>query len=316
VITWFEVEQLVRRLYREREYDNQRLSIRGSYPSARTLSQLKGILIHASYVHGGKLSQRPGYGDTVPEAAMEEFASIAQPDLLTVDSNFPRTVLRVTGIPDAPADEICCLVDPWCYVSHLSAMQLWGLSNRNSVELQITRPAKNLWNERAKKELKEELGDDYDNLLLGLISASARERVTFPKIVRRRRIHTFEPNYFGRSVETLDSATRVATVGQTFRDMLHEPGLCGGMSHVLDVWDQHAETHLDEIIETLSDPASKTTKIALVRAGYILTERLALQDNRIDAWALAAERGGSRRLDPERPFHPSFSERWMLSLNV
>ena len=88
------------------------------------------------------------------------------------------------------------------------------------------------------------------------------------------------------------------------------------MHHVLEVWKEHASTHLDEIIGAMNAHSLKTTKIAYVRAGFILNEFLQIQDKRVNAWIQFAQRGGSRKLDPDKSFEPTFSERWMLSLNA
>ncbi len=306
LITWFEIEGFVRRLYRERVFDGERLLIKSSFPSARSLSALRTTLLDPTY---GDDRLR---GSESWEDQLERRAATEGERLLIADRDFSSSVWRVAGIPDESPEALCCAIDPWCYVSHLSAMQQWGLTNRNPRALQLTRPSKLLWRQRAKDEAKEACGQ----LEPGDPGQQPRERVTFPPVLRKRDLAVFEPGYFGRSVDIPDSHARIATVGQTFRDMLHEPALCGGMSHVLEVWDDHAATYLDEIIEALNAPELKTTKIAFVRAGYILSERLQVQDARVDAWAQFAERGGSRKLDPEKPFEPQFSERWMLSLNV
>ena len=85
------------------------------------------------------------------------------------------------------------------------------------------------------------------------------------------------------------------------------------MSHVLDAWEEHAGTYLDEIVAAVD---TATSGLAKSRAGYILEERLGLHHRGIERWKAFAQRGGSRKLDPARDFAPPFSEKWMISLNV
>jgi predicted transcriptional regulator of viral defense system len=308
VITWFEVEQIVRRLYREGRYEGQSLMLRSSIPTSAAIHAARSSLTDRDAT---AIAYNEFLDPSKAELRENERVSM-NPRTLVPDADFPGSVWRVTRVPDASPDELCCLVDPWCYVSHLSAMQQWSLSNRNPAALHLTRPKALLWRERAKAEVRAR----YPDLQPKEALPHPRERVTFPDTVRRRKISVFEPGYFGRFVAVPDSDARIATVGQTFWDSVHEPLLCGGMNHVLELWEQHAETHLEDIIDTLNDPELHTKKIAYVRAGYILAERFGIKDARIDAWAGFVERGGSRKLDPERPYAPVFSERWMLSLNV
>ena len=52
-------------------------------------------------------------------------------------------------------------------------------------------------------------------------------------------------------VQLRGEETRITSVGQTFADMITEPGLCGGMRHVLDVWERDADQWLPEIVEAV-----------------------------------------------------------------
>ena len=68
--------------------------------------------------------------------------------------------------------------------------------------------------------------------------------------------------------------------------------------------------------QIISAVEEENASIVKVRAGYILSERLGIADPRIEAWKAFAQRGGSRKLDPDAPYAPVFSGAWMLSLNV
>ena len=216
-----------------------------------------------------------------------------------------RGVIRVLAVSDLPAEDTVCLVDPMCYVSHLSAMQRWGLSDRRPDALMMTRPDRKTITAQLRACMADSLIEDEEKRFLRIIRHPSR--------VRGRTVHIHESKTAGTSLQSRGSDVRLSTIGQTFLDMLQELGLCGGMAHVLDIWEEHAQTYLDEIVAAVDIAASKLVKS---RAGYILEERLGLRHPGIERWKAFGQRGSSRKLDPTKPFAPKFSETWMLSLNV
>lgn len=88
--------------------------------------------------------------------------------------------------------------------------------------------------------------------------------------------------------------TRAAAIGEAFANSLAEPGLCGGMPDVLQIWKRRARTNLDAIIKAVEGADSKIVK---VRAGHIFAERLEVREPRIDAWR-SCPKG---RFTPTRP---------------
>ena len=221
------------------------------------------------------------------------------------DRDYGSRVIRVLSVPDLPAEDIVCLVDPTCYVSHLSAMQRWGLTDRTPRALALTRPGRKTA-AALRAYMNETMNEENNNLYPFTL-------VRHPHRVRRRNVTMYESQAAGAFITNRGTNIRLSTVGQTFLDMLQRPDLCGGMSHVLDVWEEHASTFLDEIASTID----RTTKALIKsRAGYILEERLRLHHLCIERWKALGQRGGSRKLDPTRDFAPAFSETWMISLNV
>lgn len=225
---------------------------------------------------------------------------------ITSDQDYGSRVIRVLSVSDRPAEDIVCLVDPTCYVSHFSAMQRWGLTDRTPRALALTRPdrksAATALRAHMNKAMSEAENNPYPLTL-----------VQHPRRVRRRDVTIYESKTAGAFMTNRGTDIRLSTVGQTFLDMLQRPDLCGGMSHVLDVWAEHASTFLDEIASTIDQTPKALIKS---RAGYILEERLGLHHPCIERWKAFGQRGGSRKLDPTRDFAPVFSETWMISLNV
>ena len=274
VLTQFDFFRMIWRMYRESSV--KRLYLRHDTPGRDDYDRLKSILQKARVV--GR------------------------------DRDYRTRGIRVLAISDLPAEDIICLVDPTCYLSHLSAMQRWGLTDRSPKALLLTRPDRKTATARILAYRKEALGEDEASANPFLLKT-----VRHPRRVRRRDVHVYESKAAGAFLKNRGTEIRLSTIGQTFLDMLQRPDLCGGMSHVLDAWEEHAEIYLDEIVAAVD---TATSGLAKSRAGYILEERLGLHHRGIEHWKAFAQRGGSRKLDPAKDFAPAFSEKWMISLNV
>lgn len=228
---------------------------------------------------------------------------------LVPDPDFTSGMWRVLQSDrPSPAVEAACIADPFCYVSDRSALDLHGLTLEPSETLQLTRPARPLWNADRDDRIAAEVDrQEFQE------AASLFFRPNVTETLRRRPVSSRETRYPAQTEAVLGQRTRVASVGDAFANTLAEPGLCGGMAEVLLIWERHASTYLEAIIRAVE---ATDAKIVKVRAGHILTERLDIQDQRIDAWRSCAQRGGSRRLDPDAPYRPVFSEDWMISINL
>ncbi|MDO9489619.1 MAG: hypothetical protein Q7J32_14680 [Sphingomonadaceae bacterium] len=230
--------------------------------------------------------------------------------ILVRDADFASGVWRVAqGTRSASAEEAICIVDPFAYVSHLSAMQLYGLTNRAPTELHLTTPAPPIWAQMRNERIVQDLGSDA-----GLIDAPPLNRASMSgDTVRRRPVRLHTTVHPAHPAPIAGSFARVAPIGCVFADMLAAPEQCGGIRHALEIWESEAADWLDEIVEAVD---VHPTKLAKVRAGYVFTERLGIENERIRAWQAFAQRGGSQKLDPEAPYVPRWSDVWMISLNV
>lgn len=217
---------------------------------------------------------------------------------------------RIMSVPDAPADTVVCQADPYCYISHMSAMQRYGLTNRRPEALFITSPpdiTARTWNKRRMMDDFGSAAMDEDIYVEPLLVTH------HPKSVRRRPIDQLKTKFYGDWRKVRGQEERIASIGQVFLDMLEAPQRCGGMRHVLEVWAEHATKYLDQIVKTID---ASERPIWKVRAGYILDEYLGISNATAQSWLQHAQRGGSRVLEAGREYAEPFSEKWMLSVNV
>lgn len=231
--------------------------------------------------------------------------------LLVQDRSLPNTMLRFPDRKNTEPTELVCAVDPFGHLAYLSSMDFHGLTNRQPKVIYYLTPAPVAWKRLAEDKMRRDLGtmfELFEKQQLPELRHSKFEKIdgTVLEEIRAKELG-------GGWRHARDGAIRVTTLGRTFLDMLRRPDLCGGIRHVLEVFEEHAKLHLSTIITEFNQNG---TKIDRVRAGYIIDERCHISDPRVEAWKADAVRGGSRKLDFEQPYAPNFSEKWCLSLNV
>lgn len=220
------------------------------------------------------------------------------------------TVFHLFGRNKPQPMEVACSVDPFAYVSHLSAMEYHGVTDRFPKTLYLSTPPDREWKEQASARMDKDLKERKEKYLAAKLPSlrfQKFERIDGMRVELMRRSHR-------GAFKTIKSPPiRVAMVGRTFLDMLREPELCGGMQHVVDTYREYAVKYLKLLIDEVGKHG---TSIEQARAGYLLETVCGLSDPLIDTWASKVQRGGSRKLDPQAEYAPFFSERWALSVNV
>lgn len=206
--------------------------------------------------------------------------------------------------------EILCAIDPFAYISHLSAMEYHGLTDRFSKILYATRPSFSAWKNQAAERMKKDLGDQLSSYRSSGLPLLSRQNLAS---IGKTSVHFKERTQLGAFRHLSGSTLRVATIGRVFLDMIREPKLCGGIQHVLDVYEKEAQRYVKFIVDEVNVHG---TEIDKVRAGYVLSEVCQLQHATIDTWVNFVQRGEYRKLDPDSDYVYEHSEKWMLSINV
>lgn len=265
--------------------------------------------VYASKSVGGE-AVRLGKKTASPAEFARAMKLLDRSGILESHPSFEDRAFRLIGRSEDRPEEIACSIDPFCYVSHLSAMEYHGLTNRLPVKLCLTTPENKQWQEKARERMSKDLGEHFQDYLAE--GMPRLEKINMPK-VNKTEIYRFHSKQWSSFLKVRGRTVRVSTIGRTFLDMLRRPELCGGMPHALEVFEEHAQTYLQPILSEIDKWGGPIDK---VRAGYILEEMLGLESPTISTWESCISRGGSRKLDSSEEYVPKWSEKWCLSLNV
>ena len=109
-------------------------------------------------------------------------------NVLSPDRNYHHRAYRVNGNTDRSAEDICCLADPFCYVSHLSAMERYGLTDRRPKTLHISTPR----GKTLKKLIQDKMTADYgENSNHSVDEVLPLQGISHPRQVRRQELTVF-----------------------------------------------------------------------------------------------------------------------------
>ena len=272
-----------------------------------------GIILWRLYLAGQYQGQDLKTPDDTRKAELfiRSINRLQQIGIIRARKDFPKeTVFNILGKEHDSPEEIVCAVDPFAYVSHLSAMAYHGLTDRMPWTVFVSSPAPQKWREFARDRMSKDLGE----------TMTAYIQDGWPKLVRieiskinGRPVNRYASIHQGAFKTIKDRPLRVSTIGRTFLDMLRRPDLCGGIHHILDIFEEFGGRYLGLIADEIDRHGKNIDK---VRAGYILEEHCGLQSERLEAWLQYARRGGSQKLDPSGEYCETYSERWCLSLNI
>lgn len=279
LISDYDIGKIIYACYKNKKYQNFNLRVKKDNPTPSEYKRAKDIVLN--------------------DKVIKRFAQ---------SQSYPY--YKVIGSPELSDQEMVCMIDPFSYISHYSAMQFYGLVNNSSNDIFYTSPSQSLWKQLAIKKMNDELGDDIQHYLdSGLPKL---KRSLLPKF-KKRTVIKFSTKDIGDSISINYGRLRISTISRTFLDMVRKAEYCGGMKLVISIFKKYAKNHIDEIVNEIDMHGQKIDK---VRAGYILVEMCRLRNKVVDGWTKNSQRGGSQKLDAAKPYKPSYSEKWCLSINI
>jgi len=213
----------------------------------------------------------------------------------------------VSSSKKVPEFSLLCSVYPYGYISHISAMQWYGITDRIPKIIYFTTYTKKEWRDRLRAEITERISSSL---------STAEEFIpTYPNSGR----------HFTRDVQIsvkknpkmpneVDEGIRIQDIGELFLDMFRSPEKCGGEQHVLDTFLEYAPSFKKKIIQYVDIFG---TSIDKARMGFMLGSVIGVNSDKIEAWKYekSNQRGGSRVLFPGRDFDRNYSSEWNLSIN-
>ena len=209
-----------------------------------------------------------------------------------------------------PSDlEIVCSLYNIGYITYLSAMRFYNLTNRIPKQIDYIAPDRPLWKKIQSQIISKNSinGENRENNHF-FTPPYPSERIKF----KDKHLNVYSRSHLYSHMNKGESI-RIISIGDLFLEMIRYPDLCGGFQHVLEIYEEMAEVLLNEIIDSVE---LYGTAIDKSRIGFILNSHLGIHDPVIAEWKIySTARGGNRKMISNEPYSDSYSEDWSLSLN-
>jgi len=219
------------------------------------------------------------------------------PQLYRITSPYAQTPIQ--------EDEILLELHPYAALSFLSAFVFHNMINDLPKELHVTIPEQGSGGMIPTGTSP----DDWfglDTVPGRMVDKINKVPIHWHKLTSARIFGQMEYSPLGYPI-------RVTTPERTLLDGLLHPEWCGGMSNILRAWANYKDLINLNALAELVDQFHVT--VLCQRVGFIL-EELSLSHPSMEAWLSKSHRGGSSKLAGNLPFAPTFSKRWMLSINT
>ena len=295
VITREKIAEQVFFFYKEKSYREQKIRqiSKASSDSKDYSTNIDRLLRSGVLVRFGEVPQRKGTAYTA----------------MAWDDGGMDGFYVISGKPRYTAQESISTFFPYGYVSHISAMEWYGLTDKVPKVVRFTTCSKVEWKGRFESEFVTRFGSNKE--FKDFVPKYPKAGLFFEG---KELLVSSETNYV-EPASVRGTPMRVSTIGKTFIDMFRHPSFCGGDEHVYDVFLEHGKKYSKQIIADLEKYGRKIDK---ARLGFMLDKVLGVKHEKISIWREEArhERGGSKVLSTDRPFSSVYDEDWSISLNM
>jgi len=218
---------------------------------------------------------------------------------------------------------------PLGYLSHMTAMNLYGIGNTQTSGIYFTCPARKDWKNLCLKNLKQRFknlnfSDTISNEYIeinGLILSTQSILDPYPHQNILEEAGSTKTLILINRKSLVESEwwqnCHLQNIVDLYLDMLRAPHYCGGISYVLNIY-QNALLKDNDLFQEIFNTLDKNGSIIdRARFGYIFDKILGIQTSGLQKWKLEQKdkRGSSRKLFSNFDFDSVFDEEWNLSIN-
>lgn len=216
---------------------------------------------------------------------------------------------------DISPASIICSIYPETYISNLSAMRFYSITDRLPKVTQLVTPTRAEWKKKAQIDFLK--FNELYNLDVETASLYKKYSIPFPD-TKNGRLLNFQCETYSKSQVSpytqMPDGTRIIAIGNLFIEMLENFIPCGGIDHVLDTYINFGLIFKEEIFTSLP----QYSNITQAKVGFIFEQLLGLKNNNFLSeikYKQREIRGGSRKFISFEPYSDIYSPEWNISLN-